>query len=88
MGQSARQNIISKFRSTPTPNNSRSGIVKRVLVVQESLARGLSEVGPVGLVVNFDLPRVVEDYSGRLVLLSPLLTPNLLSLPLLYRAVR
>lgn len=52
-------------------------MVKRVLVVHEALARSLNDVSAVGLVVNYDLPRVVEDYSSRLVSLFSLALPLL-----------
>lgn len=65
MGQAARQQIIAKFRST-APN--RPGLAsKRVLVVYDALSRGLSDVGQVPLVINFDMPRAVEDYVHRCV---------------------
>ncbi|GJN90744.1 hypothetical protein Rhopal_003758-T1 [Rhodotorula paludigena] len=64
MGQAARQQIIAKFRST-APN--RPGLApKRVLVVYDALSRGLSDVGQVPLVINFDMPRAVEDYVHRI----------------------
>ncbi|GAA5863208.1 hypothetical protein JCM3774_000811 [Rhodotorula dairenensis] len=64
MGQSARQQVIAKFRSTAP---SRTGQPpKRVLVVYDALSRGLSDVGQVPLVINFDMPRAVEDYVHRI----------------------
>lgn len=51
-------------------------MVKRVLVIHGALARSLNDVSAVGLVVNYDLPRVVEDYSSRLVTPFLLLAPR------------
>ncbi|BGP24926.1 translation initiation factor [Rhodotorula toruloides] len=64
MGPPARQQTIAKFRSL-APN--RPGLSsKRVLVVYDALSKSLSDVGQVPLVINFDMPRVVEDYIHRI----------------------
>ncbi|GAA6001480.1 hypothetical protein JCM10207_006688 [Rhodosporidiobolus poonsookiae] len=64
IGQQARQQIVAKFRATG-PN--RPGLSnKRVLVVYDALSRSLSDVHPVPLVINFDMPRAVEDYISRI----------------------
>ncbi|GAA6062723.1 hypothetical protein JCM10212_005926 [Sporobolomyces blumeae] len=64
LSTSARQQTISKFRST-APN--RPGLSsKRVLIVYDALSRNLADVQQVGLVINFDLPRAVEDYIHRI----------------------
>ncbi|BGP02270.1 Translation initiation factor [Rhodotorula toruloides ATCC 204091] len=64
MGPSARQQTIAKFRSL-APN--RPGLSsKRVLVVYDALSKSLSDVGQVPLVINFDMPRAVEDYVHRI----------------------
>jgi len=68
MGPQVRSGTVAKFRSTQ-PN--RPGLaVKRVLVVYDALSRGLTDVGQVPLVINFDMPRAVEDYVHRCVPLS------------------
>ncbi|KPV74871.1 uncharacterized protein RHOBADRAFT_36826 [Rhodotorula graminis WP1] len=64
MGPQARSGTVAKFRSTQ-PN--RPGLaVKRVLVVYDALSRGLTDVGQVPLVINFDMPRAVEEYVHRI----------------------
>ncbi|GAA5975479.1 hypothetical protein JCM11641_004280 [Rhodosporidiobolus odoratus] len=70
IGQAARQQIIAKFRSS-TP--SRPGLSsKRVLVVFDVLARSLGELQQaVPLVINFDMPRAVEDYAPRVACCAP-----------------
>lgn len=62
MGQAARHALMSKFRSPPA---HRLGPNKRVLVVYDALARTLTDVSQVSLVVNYDLPRSAEDYLPR-----------------------
>jgi len=64
MGSSARHAVISKFRSGNVGGN-RGISMKRVLIVLDSLCRTLSDIHQVALVVNFDLPRAVEDYVHR-----------------------
>lgn len=65
MGPQARAATVHKFRSTQ-PN--RPGLAsKRVLVVLDALSRGLTDVGQVPLVINWDTPRAVEDYVHRCV---------------------
>lgn len=64
MGAPARHAIMSKFRSS-IPN--RTGPNKRVLVVYDALCRTLTDVSQVPLVINYDLPRAVEDYVHRYV---------------------
>ncbi|KAM0752843.1 hypothetical protein T439DRAFT_183927 [Meredithblackwellia eburnea MCA 4105] len=64
MGQSARHTIMGKFRAAPgtrtTPN-------KRALVVYDALTRSLTDIHQVvPLVINYDLPRAVEDYVHRI----------------------
>ncbi|GAA5913299.1 hypothetical protein JCM5296_006967 [Sporobolomyces johnsonii] len=68
MGQPARQQILTKFRSTAPSLHQRPGMgSKRVLIVYDALSRSLSgEVNQVPLVINFDLPRAVEDYIHRI----------------------
>lgn len=63
MGPAARNTVISKFRSA----NGRGVGIKRVLVVYDALCRTLSDIHQVALVVNYDLPRSVEDYVHRCV---------------------
>ncbi|SCV72108.1 BQ2448_4802 [Microbotryum intermedium] len=78
MGQPMRQSALARFRaplnntghgngagSTPrlgVPNGANS---KRCLVVFDPLCRPLTEALQVPLVINFDLPRAVEDYAHR-----------------------
>ncbi|ORY46304.1 hypothetical protein BCR35DRAFT_311026 [Leucosporidium creatinivorum] len=62
MGQSSRHAIMTKFRSA----NNRTGGGKKVLVVYDALCRTLTDVPQVPLVLNFDLPRAVEDYVHRI----------------------
>lgn len=62
MGQSSRQAIMSKFRS----NTGRGAGSKKVLVVYDALCRSLTDVPQVPLVINYDLPRAVEDYVFRI----------------------
>lgn len=71
LSSSARSQVIAKFRSSAS---SRPGVSpKRVLVIYDALSRNLSDVGQAGLVINFDLPRQVEDYIHRYVVpLSPI----------------
>lgn len=65
MGQAARQQITTKFRSQAPPRPGQSP--KRVLVVYDALARTLGQdVHPVGLVINFDMPRAAEEYGPRI----------------------
>ncbi|GAA5983265.1 hypothetical protein JCM10908_000218 [Rhodotorula pacifica] len=64
MGQAARQQVIAKFRSAAPGRTGQPP--KRVLVVYDALSRGLSDVGQVPLVINFDMPRAVEDYVHRI----------------------
>ncbi|CEQ39566.1 SPOSA6832_01087, partial [Sporobolomyces salmonicolor] len=68
MGQPARQQILAKFRSSAPSLHQRPGMgSKRVLIVYDVLSRSLSgEVNQVPLVINFDLPRAVEDYIHRI----------------------
>lgn len=66
MSQSARQQVIAKFRSAAPGRNGQPP--KRVLVVYDALSRSLSDVGQVPLLINFDMPRAVEDYVHRYVL--------------------
>lgn len=61
MGQSSRHAIMTKFRS----GNNRTGGGKKVLVVYDALCRTLTDVPQVPLVINYDLPRAVEDYVHR-----------------------
>ncbi|GAA5887081.1 hypothetical protein JCM16303_007127 [Sporobolomyces ruberrimus] len=64
LGASARQQIIAKFRST---GPGRPGVSpKKILVIHDVLCRNLADVQQVGLVINFDLPRAVEDYIHRI----------------------
>ncbi|GAA5901037.1 uncharacterized protein JCM6883_004729 [Sporobolomyces salmoneus] len=64
LSTSARQQVITKFRSTAPP---RPGVSpKKVLVIYDALSRNLADVQQVGLVINFDLPRAVEDYIHRI----------------------
>ncbi|GAA5938989.1 uncharacterized protein JCM15063_004387 [Sporobolomyces koalae] len=64
LGTSARQQVISKFRSGSPP---RAGVSpKRILVIHDALSRSLADVQQVGFVINFDLPRQVEDYMHRI----------------------
>ncbi|KAK4049500.1 hypothetical protein OIO90_005451 [Microbotryomycetes sp. JL221] len=58
----ARSALVGRFRSSGSP---RSTGPKRALVVYDALSRSLNDVPPVSLVVNFDLPRAVEDYQVR-----------------------
>jgi superfamily II DNA/RNA helicase len=64
MGASARHAILSKFRSGNV-GQGRGMAAKRVLVVYDALCRTLSDIHQVAMVVNFDLPRAVEDYVHR-----------------------
>lgn len=64
MGASARHAILSKFRSGNAAPGRGMGM-KRVLVVYDALCRTLSDIHQVALVVNYDLPRAVEDYVHR-----------------------
>ncbi|GAA5973807.1 hypothetical protein JCM21900_001037 [Sporobolomyces salmonicolor] len=68
MGQPARQQILAKFRSSAPSLHQRPGMgSKRVLIVYDVLSRSLGgEVHQVPLVINFDLPRAVEDYIHRI----------------------
>lgn len=75
MGQGARHAIMSKFRSSPAiGNGSRAFGVpgghaaagKKCLVVYDALTRTL-DLTSIPLVVNYDLPRSVEDYIPRYV---------------------
>ncbi|GAA5952309.1 hypothetical protein JCM3765_001936 [Sporobolomyces pararoseus] len=64
LSSTARQQVIAKFRSTAPP---RAGVSpKKVLVIYDALSRNLADVQQVGLVINFDLPRAVEDYIHRI----------------------
>ncbi|GAA6008989.1 hypothetical protein JCM11491_005704 [Sporobolomyces phaffii] len=64
LSSSARQQVIAKFRSMAPP---RPGVSpKKVLVIYDALSRNLADVQQVGLVINFDLPRAVEDYIHRI----------------------
>lgn len=66
MGASARHAIIGKFRSGNSgAGRGASSGMKRVLVVYDALCRTLSDIHQVALVINFDLPRAVEDYVHR-----------------------
>ena len=67
MGASARHAIVSKFRSgnNPGPGRGQHAGLKRVLVVYDALCRTLSDIHQVAMVVNYDLPRSVEDYVHR-----------------------
>lgn len=64
MGAPARHAIISKFRSGNI-NQGRGLSGKRVLVVYDALCRTLSDIHQVAMVINYDLPRAVEDYIHR-----------------------
>lgn len=64
MGASARHAIVSKFRSGNV-GQGRGMAAKRILVVYDALCRTLSDIHQVAMVVNFDLPRAVEDYTHR-----------------------
>ena len=64
MGASARHAIVTKFRSGNV-GQGRGMAAKRVLVVYDALCRTLSDIHQVAMVVNFDLPRAVEDYIHR-----------------------
>lgn len=70
IGAPSRQSVLSRFRAPASAGlgGGQPRPPKRVLVVVDSLARSLHE-GPsqqqVSLVINFDLPRVVEDYVPR-----------------------
>ncbi|GAA6028238.1 hypothetical protein JCM8097_006933 [Rhodosporidiobolus ruineniae] len=67
MGQSARQQVLVKFRSSASPPRPGFSSFKRVLVVLDSLSRGLAtEVAPVPLVINFDMPRAADEYGPRI----------------------
>ena len=60
MGASARHTAITKFRS-----GVRGAGLKRVLVVYDALSRTLTDIHQVSLVINFDMPRTVEDYVNQ-----------------------
>lgn len=59
MGPASRNAVMAKFRA---PHKG-----KKVLVVLGSLSRSLVNEGmsQVSLVVNYDLPRQIEDYLHR-----------------------
>ncbi|KDE09219.1 hypothetical protein MVLG_00541 [Microbotryum lychnidis-dioicae p1A1 Lamole] len=77
MGQPMRQSALARFRAPLNHNNGngagstpRLGVPngtssKRCLVVFDPLCRPLTEALQVPLVINFDLPRAVEDYGHR-----------------------
>ncbi|KAI5479895.1 eukaryotic translation initiation factor [Pseudohyphozyma bogoriensis] len=63
MGPPARHQIMSKFRAPPATRPL--GPTKRALIVYDALCRTLTDVSQVPLVINYDLPRAVEDYIHR-----------------------
>ncbi|KAK4046269.1 hypothetical protein OIV83_006192 [Microbotryomycetes sp. JL201] len=67
LSSSARSALMSRFRSSGSP---RSGGLKKALVVYDALSRNLTDAPPVTLVINFELPRVWEDYQSRVGLAS------------------
>ncbi|KAK4702923.1 hypothetical protein P7C70_g3297, partial [Phenoliferia sp. Uapishka_3] len=64
IGQVSRREIMSKFRGAP---GTRPGSTKRALVVYDALTKSLTDINSVvPLVINYDLPRAVEDYVHRI----------------------
>lgn len=64
---------MNKFRSNSGRGGGGGGATssKKVLVVYDALCRSLTDVPQVPLVINYDLPRAVEDYVFRCVLSRP-----------------
>lgn len=68
MGPAARHSLLSKFsKAAREPANESTTKVIKVLVVYDVLAKTLADISkdPPSLIINFELPRSVEDYIHR-----------------------